>query len=72
MGLTNAASTFQRLMDSVFRDLDFVSSYLDANLIASRSAEEHIKHVELELQRLRDHQFIALDSAGGQVFVLPN
>ena len=36
MGLTNAAPTFQRLMDSVFRDLDFVSCYLDDILIASR------------------------------------
>ena len=59
MGLTNAAPTFQRLMDSVFRDLEFVSCYLDDILIASRSAEEHIRHVEIVLQRLRDHQFIA-------------
>ena len=33
MGLTNAAHTFQRLMDSmiisIFRDLDLVSCYLD-------------------------------------------
>ena len=62
MGLTNAAPNFQRLMDSVFRDLDFVSCYLDDILIASRSAEEHLQHVEIVLQRLREHQFIAREA----------
>jgi len=59
MGLTNAAPTFQRLMDSIFRDLDFVSCYLDDILIASKSADEHFKHLEIVLARLKEHQLIA-------------
>ena len=62
MGLANAAPTFQRMMDSIFRDLDFVSVYLDDILIASRSAEEHLEHLKIVLQRLQDHQLIARES----------
>ena len=59
MGLTNAAPTFQRLMDSIFRDLDFVSCYLDDILIASKSEEEHLRHLKIVLDRLQEHQLIA-------------
>jgi len=62
MGLSNAAPTFQRLMDSIFRDLEFVSAYLDDIIIASRSAEEHLQHLEAVLQRLQQHQLIARES----------
>ena len=55
MGLTNAAPTFQRLMDSVFGDLDFVSCYLDDILIASRSVEEHLQHLATVLARLKKY-----------------
>jgi hypothetical protein len=33
----NAAQTFQRLMDRLFRSLPFVFTYLDDHLIASHS-----------------------------------
>ena len=62
MGLTNAAPTFQRLMDSIFRDLDFVSCYLDDIMIASKSAEEHLQHIETVLQRLEQHNLLARES----------
>jgi transposase InsO family protein len=62
MGLTNAAPTFQRLMDSVFGDLDFVSCYLDDILIASRSAEEHLQHLATVLARLKQHQLLARET----------
>lgn len=62
MGLTNAAPTFQRLMDSVFGDLDFVSCYLDDILIASRSAEEHLQHLATVLARLKKHQLLARET----------
>jgi hypothetical protein len=54
-GLTNAPSTFQRLMNDIFRDLldDFVVVYLDDILIFSRTKEDHIKHVRIVLERLR-------------------
>jgi hypothetical protein len=49
MGLTNAAPLFQQLMDTIFRDLAFVSAYLDDIMIASKSEEEHLQHIELVL-----------------------
>ena len=62
MGLTNAAPTFQRLMDSIFGDLDYVSCYLDDVLIASRTAEEHLQHVAAVLERLQQHQLLARET----------
>jgi len=44
-GLKNAAQTFQRLMDRLFRHLPFVFVYLDDILVASRSDEEHLDHL---------------------------
>jgi Reverse transcriptase (RNA-dependent DNA polymerase) len=60
-GLANAPSTFQALMNDVFRDyLDkFMLVYLDDVLIFTRSAEEHNEHVELVLKRLRDENLFA-------------
>ena len=46
-------------MDSIFRDLDFVSCYLDDILIASKSEEEHLRHLKIVLDRLQEHQLIA-------------
>jgi Reverse transcriptase (RNA-dependent DNA polymerase) len=48
-GLTTSPSTFQALMNDVFRDYvdKFMLVYLDDVLIFSRSAEEHKEHVEL-------------------------
>lgn len=51
-GLRNAAQTFQRLIDTVFRNLDFVFAYVDDVLIASRDAEEHDEHIRIVLERL--------------------
>jgi hypothetical protein len=44
-GLMNAAQTFQRLMDRLFRSLPFVFTYLDDHLIASCTLEEHMEHL---------------------------
>jgi hypothetical protein len=57
-GLTNVPSTFQALMNEVFRDYidNFILVYLDDVLIFSRSEEEHKYHVEMVLQRLRDEK----------------
>ena len=44
-GLKNAAQTFQRLMDRLFRHLPFVFVYLDDILIASRTETEHLDHL---------------------------
>jgi hypothetical protein len=44
-GLKNAAQTFQRLMDCLFRHLPFVFVYLDDILIASRNEREYMDHL---------------------------
>jgi hypothetical protein len=44
-GLKNAAQTFQRLMDRIFRHLPFLFTYLDDHLIASETLEDHHRHL---------------------------
>ena len=44
-GLKNLAQAFQRLMDQVCQDMDFLFCYLDDILIASRDAKEHEEHL---------------------------
>src|SRR3989440_10661964 len=53
-GLTNAPATFQRLMDSIFRDMigENVRIYLDDIIIYSRTWEDHMEHIEQVFQRL--------------------
>jgi hypothetical protein len=60
-GLTNAPATFMTLMHRVFHDyLDkFMLVYLDDLLIFSKSLDEHLGHLRLALQRLRDHHLFA-------------
>jgi Reverse transcriptase (RNA-dependent DNA polymerase) len=60
-GLTNAPSTFQAVMNDVSREYmdDFVMVYIDDILIFSRTAEDHLRHVELILARLRQNQLFA-------------
>ena len=54
-GLRNAAQTFQRFMDEVFRGLDFCYVYIDDLLIASKSLEDHLVHLRLVFERLRKY-----------------
>ncbi|CAN6721634.1 unnamed protein product [Malus baccata var. baccata] len=60
-GLTNAPATFMDLMNRVFGPyLDqFVIVFIDDILIYSKSVREHIKHLRLVLERLRDDQLYA-------------
>lgn len=51
-GLKNAAQTFQRLMDSILRNIDCAFIYLDDILISSASREEHATHIRTVLQAL--------------------
>ena len=53
-GLKNSAQAFQRLMDSVFRDLSFTFVYLDDILIASPDHVTHASHLRTVFQRLHD------------------
>ena len=54
-GLKNAPKTFQRFMDNIFRDCDFVSCYADDILIFSNNEEEHLDHLRQVLERLCKH-----------------
>ncbi|GBG86045.1 hypothetical protein CBR_g40946 [Chara braunii] len=57
-GLTNAPTTFQSLMDKVFRHQinRFVVVYLNDILIFNKSMEEHMRHLEEVLQVLKEAQ----------------
>ena len=54
-GLCNAPATFQRVMQAVLAGLEWRSCfvYLDDILIASRTFDEHLKHIKEVLERLR-------------------
>ena len=52
-GLRNAGNTFQRHMDQVISGLEGVFCYLDDLLVASRSDDDHQRHLRLLFQRLR-------------------
>jgi hypothetical protein len=60
-GLTNTPSYFMYLMNSVFMsELDkFVVVFIDDILVYSKSEEEHVEHLHIVLQRLRDHKHYA-------------
>ena len=52
-GLTGAPSSFQRVMDTIFRGLPFVTTYIDDVLIHSSSKQEHLDHLLQALARLK-------------------
>jgi hypothetical protein len=63
-GLTNAPSTFQSLMNSIFKPFlkKFVFIFFNDILIYSKSWEEHIQHVDRVLQILKEKQLYAKPS----------
>ena len=56
--LKNVAQAFQRMMDWVCRDLDFVFVYLDDILVASKDQEEHLHHLSLLFDHLVEHGLV--------------
>src|SRR3954467_5590117 len=60
-GLTNAPTTFSRLMNYMFMEYfnKFVVVYLDDILVYSKNEEEHTEHLHLILAKLREHKLYA-------------
>jgi clan AA aspartic protease (TIGR02281 family) len=60
-GLCNAPSTFTTLMNTIFREEmdDFVIVYIDDILVFSKTAEEHARHLEAVLKKLRNNRLYA-------------
>jgi hypothetical protein len=60
-GLTKAPTHFMYLMNSMFMpELNkFVMIFIDDILIYSMNKEEHEQHIQIVLQRLREHQLYA-------------
>ena len=60
-GLTNAPAAFMDLMNKVFHPyLDqFIIVFIDDILVYSKNAEEHVVHLRIVLQSLRDKQLYA-------------
>ena len=54
-GLRNAAQTFQRFIDAITRDLDFVYAYIDDILVASTNENEHKEHLKMVFDRLQQN-----------------
>ena len=45
-GVTQAPVYFQELMTGILKDLTFAIAYLDDIIIFSRTAEEHLTHIQ--------------------------
>jgi hypothetical protein len=60
-GLTNAPTYFMYLMNNVFMEyLDkFIVVFIDDILVYSNNNEEHMEHLHMILQKLREHQLYA-------------
>ena len=58
MGLCNGPATFQSLLNSIFYECmdEFLVVYMDDFLIFRQNEEEHIHHLEIVFQRLKENK----------------
>ena len=54
-GLNTSVASFIKCLDNILqpKDLDFLTVYVDDNLIASRTFTEHLEHIEYVLDKLQ-------------------
>lgn len=59
-GLTNAPSSFQGLMNHVFKDYlrKFILLFFDDILVYSQNIEEHLQHLRIVFDLLIKHQLL--------------
>ena len=51
-GLAQAPANFQNLMNKVLNGFNFTLAYLDVVVIFSETCEQHLKHIQIVLNRL--------------------
>jgi hypothetical protein len=55
MGLCNSSDIFQEKISSLFKDQNFVTTYINDPLKISKGKwSEHLQHVDVVLQQLQD------------------
>ena len=52
-GLPQSPACFQNLMNKVLNGLHFTLAYLDEVIIFSENEEQHLKHIQIVLARLK-------------------
>ncbi|GJR51161.1 putative mitochondrial protein [Tanacetum coccineum] len=72
-GLTNAPSTFQALMNSVFKPFlrKFTLVFFDDILVYSPSTADHITHLRMVLQAMRENTLFTKQSKSMQEWPIP-
>ncbi|KAJ8651910.1 hypothetical protein O0I10_012518 [Lichtheimia ornata] len=57
-GLKPISSKFQRVMDKLFRDLPYVTTFVDDIIVFSKSKRDHVQHVTIVIDRLTEANLI--------------
>ena len=57
-GMAQVPAYFQELMNKVLKDLPFAIGYLDDTIIQSKTAEEHLDHLQQVFYKLCDANYL--------------
>ena len=53
--IKKCSSDFQRKMDNIFREYDFIHVYVDDMLVSSKKKEQHLKHLDTFINLFQIH-----------------